>query len=284
MKIGAHVKTAGGVDKAIDRAEEMGAETIQIFSGAPQAWRRKEYRPQEVEAYKARVAETGIEPAFVHGVYLVNLATDNPDLLAKSLDALVHDMNACRLLRALGVIFHIGSHRGAGYEQRFRQVVDSVRRVVEATPEETWLILENSAGMGGAVGSKFEELGRIVREVGSPRVKVCLDTQHMFAAGYDVKTKRGLEAAMSEFDAEVGVDRLVAVHANDSKCPLAGGVDRHENIGEGHIGLDGLENVMSHPAFRDMPFLLEVPGFDNQGPDRQNVEILKGLREKAGLG
>lgn len=284
MKIGAHVKTAGGVDKAIDRAEEMGAETIQIFSGAPQAWRRKEYRPQEVEAYKARVAETGVEPAFLHGVYLVNLATDNPDLLAKSLDALVHDMNACRLLRALGVIFHIGSHRGAGYEQVFRQVVDSVRRVVEATAEDTWLILENSAGMGGAVGSKFEELGRIVREAGSPRVKVCLDTQHMFAAGYDVKTKDGLEAAMSEFDAEVGVDRLVAVHANDSKCPLAGGVDRHENIGEGHIGLDGLQNVMSHPAFRDTPFLLEVPGFDNQGPDRQNIDILKGLREKAGLG
>jgi len=234
MKIGAHVKTAGGVDKAIDRAEEMGAETIQIFSGAPQAWRRKEYRPEEVEAYRARVAETGIEPAFLHGVYLVNLATSNQENLGKSLDALVHDMNVCRLLGALGVIFHIGSHRGAGYEQVFRQVVDSVSRVVEATPEETWLILENSAGMGGSVGSKFDELGRIVREAWSPRVKVCLDTQHMFAAGYDVKTKDGLEAAMSEFDADVGL-------------------------------------------------LLEVPGFDNQGPDRRNVDILKSLREKAGL-
>jgi deoxyribonuclease-4 len=283
MKVGAHVKTAGGVDKAIDRAEEMGAETIQIFSGAPQAWRRKEYRPEEVEAYRARVAETGIEPAFLHGVYLVNLATSNQENLAKSLDALVHDMNVCRLLGALGVIFHLGSHRGAGYEQVFRQVVDSVSGVIEATSEETWLILENSAGMGGAVGSKFDELGRIVREAGSPRVKVCLDTQHMFAAGYDVKTKDGLEAAMSEFDVDVGLDRLVVVHANDSKCPLAGGVDRHENIGEGHIGLDGLQNVMSHPAFREVPFLLEVPGFDNQGPDRRNVEILKGLREKAGL-
>lgn len=283
MKIGAHVKTAGGVDKAIDRAEEMGAETIQIFSGAPQAWRRKEYRPEEVEAYRARVAETGIEPAFLHGVYLVNLATDNPENLAKSLDALVYDMNVCHLLGALGVIFHLGSHRGAGYDQVFRQVVECVRRVVEATPEDTWLILENSAGMGGAVGSKFEELGRIVREAGSPRVKVCLDTQHMFAAGYDVKTKDGLEAAVSEFDAAVGLHTLVALHANDSKCPLAGGVDRHENIGEGHIGLDGLQNVMSHPAFRDVPFLLEVPGFDNQGPDWRNVEILKGLREKAGL-
>jgi deoxyribonuclease-4 len=283
MKIGAHVKTSGGVDKAIDRAEEMGAEAIQIFSGAPQAWRRKDYRPEEVEAYRARAAQTGIQPAFLHGVYLVNLATDNQEHLAKSLDALTHDMNACHLLGASGVIFHLGSHRGAGFDHVFQQVVQSVRGIVDATPEDTWLILENSAGMGGSVGSKFDELGRIIREVGSPRVKVCLDTQHMFAAGYDVKTKDGLGAAMSEFAAEVGLDTLVAVHANDSKCPLAGGVDRHENIGEGHIGLDGLQNVMSHPAFRDVPFLLEVPGFDNQGPDRRNVEILKGLREKTGL-
>ncbi len=283
MKVGAHVKASGGVDKAIGRAEDIGAETIQIFSGAPQAWRRKEYRPEEVEAYKAGAAEKEIGPAFVHGVYLVNLATDKEENLAKSLDALVHDMNVCHLLGVKGVIFHIGSHRGAGYEQVFRQVVESVRKIVDATPEDTWLILENSAGMGGSIGSKFEELGRIIREAGSLRVKVCLDTQHSFAAGYDFKTKDGLVAAMSEFEAEVGLDRLVAVHANDSKCPLAGGVDRHENIGEGHIGLDGFQNIMSHPAFRDVPFLLETPGFDNQGPDQRNVEILKRLREKAGL-
>ena len=283
MRVGAHVKTSGGVDRAIDRAEAIGAETIQIFSGAPQAWRRKEYKPEEVEAYKARAEEKGIGPAFVHGVYLANLATANKENLAKSLDALVHDMNVCHILGTKGVIFHIGSHRGAGYDQVVGQVVQSVSRIVEATPPDTWLILENAAGMGGAIGSKFVELGRIIREAGSPRLKVCLDTQHAFAAGYDVKTKEGLEATLSEFDAEVGLDRLVAVHANDSKCPLAGGVDRHENIGEGHIGLDGFLNLMSHPAFRDVPFLLETPGFDKEGPDRRNVEILKSLRKKAGL-
>jgi deoxyribonuclease-4 len=282
MKIGAHVRTAGGVDKAIDRAEEIGAEAVQIFSGAPQAWRRKEYQPEEVEAYRARAAETGIGPAFIHGVYLVNLATDNPENLAKGIDALVHDMNVCHLLGPLGVIFHIGSHRGAGYEQVFGQVVESVARIVAATPEDTWLVLENSAGMGGAIGSKFDELGRIIHEAGSSRVKVCLDTQHAFAAGYDLKTKGGLEAAMAEFDERVGLDRLVAVHANDSKCPLAGGVDRHENIGEGHIGLDGFENILAHPAFADVPFLLEVPGFENEGPDRRNVEILKSVRDRGG--
>jgi apurinic endonuclease APN1 len=141
-------------------------------------------------------------------------------------------------------------------------------------------VLENSAGMGGAIGSRFDELGRIIREAGSPRVKVCLDTQHAFAAGYDLKTKDGLEAAMSEFEERIGLDRLVAVHANDSKCPLAGGVDRHENIGEGHIGLDGFENILSHPAFAEVPFLLEVPGFANEGPDRRNVDILKAVRDR----
>lgn len=282
MKVGAHVKASGGVDKAIDRAQDIGAETIQIFSGAPQAWRRKEYRPEEVDAFKTRGAETGIGPAFMHGVYLVNLATDNKENLSKSLDALVHDMNVCHLLGVKGVIFHIGSHRGAGYEPVFRQVVESVQRIMEATPKDSWLILENSAGMGGAIGSKFVELGRIIREAGSERVKVCLDTQHAFAAGYDLKTRDGLDAAVTEFDAEVGLDRLVAVHANDSKCELAGGRDRHENIGEGHIGREGFLNIMSHAAFREVPFLLEVPGFAGEGPDRDNVEILKFLRREAG--
>ena len=282
MKIGAHVRTSGGTDKAIDRALELGAETIQIFSGAPQAWRRKNYAPSEVEAYRRRVVETGIAPAFIHGLYLVNLATENPDLLAKSYEALTAEMNAAHLIGAKGVIFHLGSHKGAGYEARFEQLVDYVRRVVEATPEDAWLILENSAGMGGAIGSKFAELGRIIRESGSKRVKVCLDTQHAFAAGYDVKTRAGLDAAMAEFGREVGLDCLVAVHANDSKCPLGGGIDRHENVGEGHIGRDGFANLLSHPALADVPFLLEVPGFDNEGPDRANVEILKAIRDAVG--
>jgi len=278
MKIGAHVKTAGGVDKAIDRAEEIGAEAIQIFSGAPQAWKRKNYTPSEVEAYRRRVAETGIEPAFIHGLYLVNLASDNPELLAKSFDALVADMNAASLLRARGVIFHLGSHRGAGYDARFHQVVQECGKVVAATSEDTWLILENSAGMGGSVGSKFAELGTIIKECGTPRIKVCLDTQHAFATGYDLKTPDGIHRAMEEFEKEIGLERLVAVHANDSKCPLGGGLDRHENIGQGYLGEDGFRNIMSHPAFADVPFLLEVPGYDNEGPDRANVETLKRIR------
>jgi deoxyribonuclease-4 len=280
-RIGAHVRTTGGTDKAIDRALEMGAETIQIFSGAPQAWRRKNYSRQEVEDFKRKSAETGIAPAFIHGLYLVNLASSNPDFLAKSYDALVAEMHAASLIEARGVIFHLGSHKGAGYDACVDQVIEYCCRVLEGTPDDADLILENSAGMGGAIGSKFAELGKIARESGSDRVKVCLDTCHLFAAGYDVKTRAGLDATIEEFNREIGLERLAAVHANDSKAPLGGALDRHANIGEGHIGRDGFVNILGHGAFAEIPFLLEVPGVDNDGPDKANVDILKGLREEA---
>jgi deoxyribonuclease-4 len=281
MRVGAHVRTAGGVDKAIDHAEALGAETIQVFSGAPQAWKRKTYSKDELDRYRQRREATGVGPVVIHGLYLMNFASSNPDQLAKSYDALVAEMHAASLIGAVGVIFHLGSHKGAGYEACVDQVTDYCRRILAATPEDASLILENSAGMGGAVGSKFSELGRIARGADSDRVKVCIDVQHAFAAGYDVKTRPGLDAAMSEFDKDVGLERLAAVHANDSKCELGGGLDRHANIGEGHIGRDGFINMMSHPAFAEVPFLLEVPGFEDDGPDKANVDILKDLREQA---
>jgi apurinic endonuclease APN1 len=158
------------------------------------------------------------------------------------------------------------------------QVVRALHQVLEGTPPGPWLIIENSAGMGQSIGASFAEIGQVIRAVGSDRVKVCLDTQHSFANGYNVATKDGLEAAMDEFEREIGLGRLVAVHANDSKCPFLGGLDRHENIGEGHIGRKGFEVIMAHPAFQDVPFILEVPGFDNEGADKRNVDILKAMR------
>ena len=283
MRIGAHVSSSGGVHTAIDRAMDIGAETIQIFSGAPYAWKRKNYTQAEVDTYRKKVEETGVAPAFIHGLYLVNLASSNPALLARSYDALVAEMKAADLIGAKGVIFHIGSHMGAGYDSIFQQVIEYAQKILEDTAG-AWLILENAAGMGGAVGSKFAELGTIIRESGSDRVKVCLDTQHAFAAGHDVKTRGGLDKMLEEFERDIGLERMVAVHANDSKIPLGGGVDRHANIGEGHIGREGFENILSHPAFADIPFLLEVPGIEDHGPDKENVEILKTLRAAVGVG
>ena len=278
MKIGAHVSAAGRLELAIGRAAEIGAEAVQIFLSGPQAWRVKEPSPDDAEGYKKKSREAGIEPTFFHGVYLINLGTPNPENLAKGMDSLVKYQLAAAAIDCKGTIFHVGSHRGADFETVLPQVVRSFHEVLETTPEEPWLIIENSAGMGQSIGASFAEIGRIINEVGSDRVKVCLDTQHSFANGYDVATKDGLDATMEEFDREVGLDRLVAVHANDSKCPLLGGIDRHENIGEGYIRLEGFEVIMQHPTFADVPFLLEVPGFDKSGPDKRNIDILKGMR------
>src|SRR4030042_1491349 len=150
-----------------------------------------------------------------------------------------------------------------------------------STPPEAWLILENSAGMGGSIGAGFGELGAVMRELADARIKVCLDTQHAFAMGYDVASAGGLQAALAEFEREIGLEKLVAVHANDSKVPLGGGRDRHENIGEGAIGREGFRVIMAHPAFRELPFILEIPGLHNLGPDKENLDILKGIREEA---
>ena len=282
MRIGAHVSTAGGLDKGIERAQAMGAETIQIFGAPPQSWRRRGYPREEAQAFRAQAAAAGIWPIFIHAVYLVNLATSNPENLIKSQDALIADMVLSSAIGAKGVIFHIGSHRGLGFATMFGQIVDSVRRVLAETPEDAWLVIENSAGMGDSVGRKLGELAAVMKEVASPRLKVCFDTQHAFSAGYDVATAGGLAATVDEFEREVGLAHLVAIHANDSKCPLGGGVDRHENIGDGHIGRAGFKVILAQPAFRDLPFLLEVPGFPKEGkkaegPDKENVDRLKAI-------
>jgi deoxyribonuclease-4 len=282
MRVGAHVSTEGGLGKAVERARTLGAETIQIFASAPQSWHKKEYSTEEAASFQEKATEADVRPVFIHGVYLINLATSDPTGLERSIDSLTWSLDVCRQIGVLGTIFHLGSHRGAGFEAVLPQVVSAVQRVLEGSAGDTWLILENSAGMGGSVGSRFSELGIIMRQAANPRIKVCLDTQHAFAAGYDVATKQGLEATLAEFDEQVGLANLVAIHANDSKIALGGGVDRHENIGEGLIGREGFKVIMAHPAFREVPFLLEVPGFEKKGPDKENVDILRQIREEVG--
>jgi deoxyribonuclease-4 len=282
MRVGAHVSTSGGLDKAIDRAEAMGAETIQIFGGPPQMWRRRSYPDEETNAFRDRAAAADISPVFLHAIYLISLVNDEPAAMEKSQGALIADLELCPRIGAKGSIVHAGSHKGAGFDAVLERVAKAVSRVLKATPEDAWLILENSAGMGGSVGAHFSELGAIIRDVGDPRVKVCLDTQHAFAMGYDLITEKGLEAALVEFKSEIGLDKLVVCHANDSKVHLGGVRDRHENIGEGHIGRDGFRRILSHPAFENVPFIIEVPGFGNEGPDKENLDILKEIRREAG--
>ena len=284
MRLGAHVSTAGGVDKAVDRAWEIGAETLQFFCSSPQGWAFKPLPELVVQAFRQKTEASSIGPSFLHCIYLVSLGTSDPALLERSVGALTNYMQAAAQLGCAGVIFHTGSHKGAGYEAVFPQAVGALARVLEASPPGPSLIIENSAGMGDHICSKFEEIGRIVKALESSRVKVCMDTQHTFAAGYQVTEAEGLERAMEEFDREIGLERLGAVHANDSKVAFAGRVDRHENIGDGYIGEEGFAVLMAHPAFREVPFLLEVPGLDGKGPDRPNLDRLKAIRERLGIG
>ena len=283
MRLGAHVSTAGGLDKAVDRAAELGAEALQCFASSPQGWAFKPIPDAQAASFRQKAQAAGIGPVFLHGIYLINLGTEIQANLGKGIESLINYMQVASAIGAAGVIFHGGSHKGAGYDGIFRQTVDSLKTVLAQSPSDVSLIIENSAGMGDHIGSKFHEIGRIMQAVGDPRVKVCLDTQHTFAAGYSIVTPEGVEETMKEFDREIGVANLVAVHANDSKTPFQSGVDRHENIGQGHMGADAFVAIMGHPAFRNVPFILEVPGFDNKGPDKQNMDILKELRQRAGL-
>ena len=282
MRIGAHVSSSAPLYMCVDRACEIGADAIQIFASGPQSWRPGAHTDEQMARMKEHAAACGIDTVFVHGVYLINLASADETLLNRSVGSLKQYLAFCGQTGARGTIFHVGSHKGAGFDAVLAQIAAAIERVLATTPEQTWLILENSAGQGGTVGGSFAELGGIIRAVGSDRVKVCLDTCHLYAAGYDIATPDGVARTMEEFDAAVGLERLVAVHANDSKAGLGSGLDRHENIGEGQIGRAGFCAIAGHPAFRDLPFILEVPGFEGKGPDKRNVETLRAICREAG--
>ena len=278
LKIGAHVSGSGGLDKAIDRALEIEAECVQLFPSPPQGWGFK--LPDELVAteFKRKALENAIGPNVFHAIYLVSLGSDDPTLVERGRTSLVKYMNLAGDLGVSGVIFHLNSLKGRGFAGVFPQVVENLAAVLAESPSEVQLILENSAGMGNHLGSKFAEIGAFVRALADPRVQVCLDTQHSFAAGYDLRTPSSIERVMEEFDREIGIDHLAAVHCNDSKPLLGGALDRHENIGEGQMGLAAFEAILGHSAFANVPFYLEVPGFTGNGPDRENVGTLKSLR------
>ncbi len=292
-KIGAHVSAAVSLDLSFERAQHIGAECTQIFISPPQQWLQAKHNEKEIEKYKQKQKETGIGPNFIHGTYLINLGTQNSELLQKSIDWLVYALNLADKLEVQGVIFHLGSHKGVGFDGILDQVVKSLeqilkqafgseaqaRRVQDDISETTpFLILETAAGAGNVIGDKFSELGQILNQVNDPRLKVCLDSQHVFAAGYDIRSASGLDKTLQEFDQQIGLDNLVVIHANDSKVEVGSNKDRHENIGEGFIGRDGFSNLITNQKLKDILFILEVPGFTNAGPDLENIKFLKSLR------
>ena len=280
MQVGAHVSSSGGIHTAIDRAEAMGAESVQVFTQSPRAWRPTNHPPENFERFKARRAETGIGGVLCHALYLVNLASPKDDLYEKSVTALCNTVDVGAAIEADGVVFHIGSHLGAGIDVGLDRVGKALKKVLDHCSDTTWLLMENTAGSGGTIGRSVRELAVLFERLeGHPRLGVCLDSCHLYASGCDVTDEAALDAMLDELDREIGLDRLRALHVNDSKAPLGSNLDRHENVGEGLMG-EQLGVFLGHPRLQGLPAVLEVPGPDGHGPDASQIKATKKLHAR----
>jgi deoxyribonuclease-4 len=278
--IGAHVSSSGGIHTAIDRAEAMGADSVQVFTQSPRTWRPTNHPPENFERFKERRAEAGIGGVLCHALYLVNLASPKDDFYEKSVRAMCNTVDVGCAIEADGVVFHVGSHLGAGMEEGLDRVVAAMKLVLDRCSETTWLLMENSAGSGATIGRSVEELALLYDRLdGHPRLGVCLDSCHLYASGYDVTDEEALNAVLDELDREIGLDRLRALHVNDSKVPLGSNVDRHDNVGEGLMGKK-LGVFLGNPRLQGLPAVLEVPGADGHGPDATQIKATKKLHAR----
>ena len=281
MDIGAHVSSSGGIHKSVDRAVDIGADSMQIFTQSPRTWRPTNHDPATFERFRERRAEVGMGGVVCHALYLCNLAAPNDDVYEKSVAALKNTMEVACGIGADGVVFHVGSHLGSGFEHGLERVVPAMEQVLELCSDETWLLMENSAGTGGTIGRSIEELAAIFDRLDRhPRLGICLDSCHLFASGVDVGDPAALDACLDEVDASIGLDRLRALHVNDSSTPLGSNRDRHANIGEGLLG-ERLGVFLGHPRLQGLPAVLETAGPDNHGPDAAEVQRTKEMRRRA---
>jgi deoxyribonuclease-4 len=279
--LGAHVSSAGGIHNAIDRIEAMGGEAVQVFTQSPRMWRPSNHDPANLERFKERRAEAGIGAVACHALYLLNLASPKDDFYSKSVAALENTVDVACAIEADAVVFHVGSHQGAGFEAGLERVVPALARCLERCSETTWLCMENTAGTGGTIGRSLDELAALYEALDRhPRLGVCLDSCHLYATGYDVTDHGELDRLLNELDERIGLDRLRCLHVNDSKTPLGSNRDRHENIGDGLMG-EKLGVFLAHPKLQGLPALLEVPGRDGDGPDAEQVTKLKELYARA---
>jgi deoxyribonuclease-4 len=277
--IGGHMSSSGGIHTAVDRAEAIGAEAIQVFTQSPRMWRPTNHPPENIERFKQRVAEVGLRGVVCHALYLVNLSAPDDAIYEKSVAALKSSVRVACEIEADAVIFHVGSHLGAGFDKGLERVIPALFDCLDSCNEKTWLLIENTAGAGGTIGRSVEELATLVDRLDRhERIGICLDSCHLYASGYDVTDRAVLDDLLDQVDREIGLDRLRALHVNDSKMPLGSNRDRHDNIGEGLMG-DGLGTFLSHPRLQGLPALLEVPGPEDKGPDAEQIRRAKQLRD-----
>ncbi len=295
-KIGAHVSASGGLYKAIERANSIGANCIQVFSGSPRVWGRKDLSLFDTLKLFSKQKELAVEPIFTHSLYLVNLASDKPDLLEKSFGALKYDLEFDSLVKGSGIIVHLGSHQGRGWEAMKEQVAEQIARLLEATPKNSTFLIENSAGQNGKLCSNLEEIRWLIDRVlelmikkanssaslFEPRLGWCFDTCHAHATGYALgKEPRSIVSknVLEEIESLDLWGTLKCIHVNDSRDDFDSGRDRHANLGEGNIPTEDLKYFLNHKKVVEIPLLLEVPGADKKGPDKHNIDILKSYCE-----
>jgi len=281
MQIGAHVSSSGGIHTAVDRAVAIGADSLQLFTQSPRMWRPTNHDPATFEKFRERRAETGMGGVLCHALYLCNLAAPDDAIYEKSIAALSNTVEVAGAIGADAVVFHVGSHLGSGFEHGLERVVPAMQQVLGLTTDETWLLMENSAGAGGTIGRSIDELAAIHERLdGHPRLGICLDSCHLYVSGVDVTDQAALDACLDEVDATIGLDRLRALHVNDAATALGSNRDRHANMGEGLLG-EQLGVFLGNPRLQGLPAVLETAGPDNHGPDANEVRKAKEIRARA---
>lgn len=276
--LGAHVSTAGGTPTAFKRGRDIGCDALQIFVKSPNQWRGRAIPEQEVEEFRALHGAEPL-PIVAHAAYLINLASPKEEVLEKSKAALLDELQRSSRLGLIGLVVHPGAHLGEGVEQGIETIARSIDEVLSSDESlSTKLILENTAGQGTTLGAKFSELASIIELVDADdRLAVCLDSCHAFAAGYDLSTTDGYQAALEEFDATVGLARLACLHLNDSQHPLGARKDRHANIGDGLLGLEAFARIVNDQQLSGLPMVLETPLGDDELGHKRDLETLRSL-------
>jgi deoxyribonuclease-4 len=280
VEFGAHMSSSGGIDTAIDRIETIGGDCVQVFTQSPRMWRPTNHKPEAIERFHARRAEAGIGGVVCHALYLCNLAAPNDEIYEKSIQTMRNTVDAACSIGADGVIFHVGSHLGAGFEPGLERTCAALAQILERCEGDTWLLMENSAGAGGTIGRSLEELHTLLDRLDRhPRLGICLDSCHLYVSGYDVTDPQAVDELVGAVAAGIGLDRLRALHVNDSAAELGSNRDRHANIGEGLMG-EGLGAFLAHPAFQHLSAYLEVPGVNKQGPNADEIRKLRDLHAR----